>query len=120
VAAIVLLTLGQCFLWLAAASITWSFRALLAQSPALVEERTRIALAEYAWLGLNVAALLGFIARRRLLVAWLLGGVLSLDLAATVILGLGAHEWWLGSVDAAAILFLLSLLFRASAHQGAA
>ena len=114
VAGIILLTVGQCFLWFVAASLQWSFRALLSPPPAQIEENTRAALAEFAALGLNLAGLLAFSVRRRGLGGWLLAGILLCDLAGTLLLAtvFASPAWWLGSVGAAATLLLLYFLWK--------
>lgn len=112
VAAILLLTLGQCAFWFVVASLTWDLRALLAPPPAQIEENTRLALAEFAALGLNLAGVLSFSARVRGFGGWLLAGILVCDLAWSLLLAtvFASPGWLVESAGATAALFLLYLL----------
>jgi hypothetical protein len=109
VAAILLLTLAQCLLLFVVAALTWDLRALLGPPPAQIEENARLALAEFAALGLNLAGVISFSARSRGFGGWLLAGILVCDLAWSLLLATVFEPpgWLVESAAAAATLFLL-------------
>ena len=103
----------ECFIWLFAASILWSTRALLVgTSSSQAADNAHMAVAAYVATGINVIALPAFLVRRRRWGWWLLAGIQAGDLVVSLAAGFWlSSTWWL--VSGVAGLTLAGLyLFR--------
>jgi hypothetical protein len=112
----------QCLIWLGAAAFGFLFSgfSLGPLDPQVVEERTRFALAEFAWFGANLLGLIAYQFRRPS-GRWLLAGIQCGTLAVTLWAGLDAlrascgqrgFQWFGLTVLAALVLSLEYILWR--------
>lgn len=121
VVSILVLAVAQCVLWWVAAELTWSFRDLLASDEQVIAERTRIAVSEFAWLGVNIVGLVAYAVRGRGFGRWVLAGIQSANAVITLWIGLeqafqtcgkSGFEWFLLSGLAVLTVLLLYVLWR--------
>jgi hypothetical protein len=132
VVSIVVLAAAQCLLWLVAASFAWSFRYfLIGNDQQVLADRTRGALALFAWFAINTSCLVAYSVRSRGWGLWLLAAVQSVNLGITLWFGVGqvnqtcgqhGYEWFLFTGLAAMTLLLSYVLWRRvdrSTHAGA-
>jgi hypothetical protein len=116
VAAILVLVAVQCLFWFVAAEIAWAVRHLLTSDPQVIAERTRAAVAWFAWCGVNFAGFLAFAIRRHRISFWLVAAIQVANLGIAMWFGFqqvsetcGDHglEWLVPSGLAAVTLFVM-------------
>jgi hypothetical protein len=90
----------QCLIWLGAAAFSFLFSGFSLGPPdqQVIEERTRFALAAFAWFGANVVSLIAYQFRRPF-GRWLLAGIQCGTLAVTLWAGVGAVQASCGKTD---------------------
>ncbi len=122
IVSIVVLAATQCLLWLLSATLAWFLRTfLIGNDEQLLADRTRFALALFAWFGINTLCLVAYLVRGRAWGRWLLAAVQSADLGITLWIAVGqvnqtcgqhGYEWFLFSGLAAMTLLLQYILWR--------
>jgi hypothetical protein len=115
---VVLLLSLQFLFWDYAAWVWWAFRTGLFQldTPEVIAENTRTAVAISITLALNLLAAIAFLVRRRGFGWWVLAVVQVIDVGVTTVIGLQfaaksdlrtAEEWWAATAVAAQTLVLV-------------